>query len=129
VIRLVNVATLTPEEATWLLHLCVEGRRQYRRDGLVLPAHVRHLLNELEALAAEHQGRRPAATEARTLSTDEAAELLDVTPRRITTLLREHKLAGRKVLGVWRIDAADAERRASERIGTPSVTAQEDLCA
>jgi excisionase family DNA binding protein len=60
------------------------------------------------------------------MSVDEAASFLGVSHRRVTQLLAERKLRGKKTAGVWAIDASDVIIRMpdeSEPIGTPSEAA------
>lgn len=128
------------ESARWLLLLLQDGRRRARREQWRTPTGVTVLLSELAELvrSAELDGLAGSAQpdshpEPVSMSTAEAASMLGVSRRRVVALVAEGKLEGRKVAGVWRVDAADVILRlptdASEPVGTPSEAAVTGSCA
>lgn len=120
---LVSGVLIEAPTAWWLVKLLDDGRRRARRDAWKLPKDVSDAIEALEALASTIVRNGPSTPEP-TMTVKQAAELLEVSDRRVTQLLAEHKLRGHKRSGVWAVDTADVIMRLpSEPIGTPSEAA------
>lgn len=111
-----RVVVVDDAQAAGLLALLAEGRRRARLERWRIPEHVREVLVALEGVAAS--ASPPARTcGGEVMPVSVAASLLEVSRRRVTQLLAEGKLRGRKLGGVWQVDAGDVILRMP--VGTP----------
>jgi hypothetical protein len=126
-VRRVDGVVLDGQEAALAAWLIVRGIRYTERTDATIPGGAVKLLAELSAFAREstlvevsavrESGKAAVVTvEAGSLTTAQAAALLDLTRQQVGALCRDGALAAeRTAAGPWRIDPGSAAALAARR--------------
>ena len=106
----VPVVLIPGQVAARVVELWAAATRLWARDsGLAPHPDVVRVLDELQAAADAWAGigsdRNPTEGPVVMMTTRQAAEALNVSPRRVLTLIYEHRLRARRVGRPWRIEA------------------------